>query len=65
MDHVKLYWPEWIADGVESESADSVVYRARREQFGETFYAAVKVTHVSAAPSAKPEVLKKNQRMDQ
>jgi serine/threonine protein kinase len=59
MDHVKLYWPEWIADGVESESADSVVYRARREQFGETFYAAVKVTHVSAAPSAKPEVLKK------
>ena len=46
MESVTFVWPEWSVESVESETANSVVYRARRVEFGETLYAAIKITKV-------------------
>ena len=46
MDKVTFVWPEWAMEAVESESQDSIVYRARRAVNGETQYAAIKMTNV-------------------
>ena len=46
MENKELIFKDWSFDGIESESENSLVCRARREQFGETLHAIVKQTHI-------------------
>ncbi|MEA4823982.1 MAG: VanW family protein [Clostridiaceae bacterium] len=50
MEAVTFVWPEWSTESVESETANSVVYRARRVEFNETLYAAIKITKIPVEP---------------
>lgn len=51
MEQIKLPWPEWQIVETLGRGAFGEVYRAKREDYGETFYAAVKVVRIPGEES--------------
>jgi len=57
MENKEFIFKDWIFDGIESESDDSLICRARREQFGETLHTIIKETRVPCAdPTRRAEL---------